>query len=321
MVTIDCNDFKRSLAVVIPCYNCTDTLNRALKSVVTQTRIPDEIIVIDDFSDNPEEIEAIVSLYSNVKLLRNQKNIGLAGSRNVGIWSTECDIVTFLDADDECHPIRFEEQLKYISSNTVVTCDTANPNNNDNLKNLGTIQTKKHSIPILNMLFPSLTGAALMAEVSLLKKLGGYDSELRACEDYELWLRLLSSGVNVIRVEAPLYLYYDVKDSLSKNAILIAKSTIVSVKKYLDKNRFQISLIPAFVVWFLILSKVYVNLEIQSVERATINTLHDYIKHSISPFLLKATALLSKVRFYRIAAVFILRFRQGKIAWQSKSRF
>ncbi len=297
-----------TLAVVIPCFNSARTLDRALNSVLNQSRVPDEIIVVDDCSDNPEEIERIVSFYDGINLIRNKKNIGLAGSRNIGIWEAKCEIVTFLDSDDKCHPNRFEEQLKYIANNTVVTCDVANSGNIKELCDLSSVHIQEYSSPIRNMFFPSLTGAALMAEVGLLKKYGGYDSQLRACEDYDLWLRLLVAGVKVLRVEAPLYYYFDSYNSLSKNAMLIAKSTLISVDKYFNKNKYKSSVVLNWCILFLILSKIYINLYIQGMERGKIKELFNHQSTSINPILLRIVFLFSIIGFYRLSAFLITKF-------------
>ena len=54
------------IAVVIPCYNSAETLNRAIKSIDNQSIDVFEIIVVDDFSDNPEQIIKICEKYESV---------------------------------------------------------------------------------------------------------------------------------------------------------------------------------------------------------------------------------------------------------------
>ena len=97
-----------SIAVVIPCYNSTGTLKRAIESIVNQSIEVKEIIVVDDCSDNPEKITKICREYNSVKYIRNINNIGLAGSRNVGIWAVQSNIISFLDADDQFHKNKLE---------------------------------------------------------------------------------------------------------------------------------------------------------------------------------------------------------------------
>ena len=107
----------RSVAIIIPCYNSSKTLKRAIDSAINQSFKVTEIIVVDDFSDDSIKIQEICSKYGKiVKYIKNGKNIGLAGSRNVGIWSAKSNIVAFLDADDQYHYKKIEVQLKYLTN-------------------------------------------------------------------------------------------------------------------------------------------------------------------------------------------------------------
>ncbi|MBL0059185.1 MAG: glycosyltransferase family 2 protein [Elusimicrobia bacterium] len=86
------------MAVVIPAYNAEDFIARCLESVYSQSRPPDEIIVVDDGSTDhtPDLLE---KGGGRVKVLRTRNN-GLAAARNAGFSLTQCRYVAFLDADD-----------------------------------------------------------------------------------------------------------------------------------------------------------------------------------------------------------------------------
>lgn len=301
----------KTISVVIPCYNSAGTLSRALASVMCQTRKPDEVIVVDDCSDNSGDLQSVLKLYPDVRLIRNSKNIGLAGSRNVGIWATECDIVAFLDADDECHPDRLNEQLKFVASDAVVTCDAEHPENLSSRTGGNMGQIKIYSSPFLNMLFPSLTGAAMMAEVSLLKSMGGYDSNLRACEDYELWIRLLRKGIKVIRIKKPLYYYYDSPGSLSKNTNLITQSMLFSVDKFIRKNYIDRPFL-AWLIWFFALSKVYTIFELNKIKSTETIDLWEKCPAPPPGFLLNINSGFSKMRIHKFAAFVVSILKQNK---------
>ena len=114
---------KPTVAVIIPSYKCSETLHRAISSIVKQTHPVEEILVIDDCSPDGVKIKAIAESFPRVKYIRNQTNMCLAGSRNVGLFATNCEIVAFMDADDESHPQRIEIQSKHLTPDSVVTCD------------------------------------------------------------------------------------------------------------------------------------------------------------------------------------------------------
>lgn len=91
-----------SLAVVIPNFNKEKYLEACLDSVLRQSLLPDEIIVVDDVSsDNSREIiQRYANLYSFVKPVFLSENGGASKARNAGIEAASSEYVTFLDSDD-----------------------------------------------------------------------------------------------------------------------------------------------------------------------------------------------------------------------------
>lgn len=96
------------IEIIIPAYNCTKTLNRTLASLETQTDTDFSVHVIDDCSS--EYLNPIVNKHCglNIRLTRNEKNIGCGMSRQVGIDNTKADYIAFLDADDVLMPYTVE---------------------------------------------------------------------------------------------------------------------------------------------------------------------------------------------------------------------
>ena len=96
-------------SVVIPLYNKAPHIKRAIQSALSQTVLPDEIIVIDD--ESTDGGGDIVKNMANtlIKLIR-QKNRGEGGARNRGIGEATGDLIAFLDADDAWEP-RFLETI------------------------------------------------------------------------------------------------------------------------------------------------------------------------------------------------------------------
>lgn len=84
------------LSVVIPCYNAAAFLDDALRSVLTQSRVPDQVIVIDDGS---QDDSARIAQSHGVSCIR-QSNQGISAARNRGIDEACGDLIAFLDADD-----------------------------------------------------------------------------------------------------------------------------------------------------------------------------------------------------------------------------
>ena len=104
------------VSVVIPLYNKSKYIARALDSILSQTYQHFEIVVIDDGStdDSPE----IVRSYSDsrIKLIK-QENAGPGAARNRGIKESVYPLVGFLDADDEWMPSFLEESVTRLKNN------------------------------------------------------------------------------------------------------------------------------------------------------------------------------------------------------------
>ena len=219
------------VSVVIPCYKDSSTLARAIDSVIKQTYKNIEIIIINDCSPETAEIELVLNQYHNVNYFKNPANMGLAATRNKGMELARGHIIAFLDADDEYLPEKIRLQVDALDENTVVTCAVVNvyPNgHNIDKARAMRIFNSPNSLIYRN----TLNGAGLLGPKNLLLLHGGYDVTLRSCEDYDLWLRLLSVGVTVKDIGKPLYLYYFNPLGLSKNINEISKWELETIKRH-----------------------------------------------------------------------------------------
>ncbi|MBQ0154936.1 MAG: glycosyltransferase family 2 protein [Bacteroidales bacterium] len=90
------------VSVIIPTYNNEDTIERAIFSVVSQTYIDWELVLINDCStDKTREIcERYAAKYANISLINNEENMGVGVARQVALKAAKGEFVTFLDSDD-----------------------------------------------------------------------------------------------------------------------------------------------------------------------------------------------------------------------------
>lgn len=95
------------ISVVIPLYNCRKYIARAIQSVLSQTILPSEIIVVNDGSTDGGEM-LIEQMNHPLVHLINQKNAGVSAARNKGIAESKQEFIAFLDADDEWLPNHLE---------------------------------------------------------------------------------------------------------------------------------------------------------------------------------------------------------------------
>jgi glycosyltransferase involved in cell wall biosynthesis len=251
------NEDAPKVSVIIPCYKDAATLKDAIDSVSNQTYGNIEIIVVNDASPETIEIEEALGRHPELIYVKNEINIGLAASRNVGISNCNGEYVAFLDADDEWHPRKLELQMRYVSDNTAIACDVeeylVDP---PKIRVIGEDQANDIKVVKSNFKFSFknyLTGASLLAPKSLLLKVGGYDQSLRSCEDYDLWLRLLEEGATLIHLRLPLYFYRFNTTGLSKNVNTISFWELEVMKRHLQRNskRLQFVLLnyPIWTTW------------------------------------------------------------------------
>jgi len=110
--------FSPEISIIIPTYNRSQIVSRAVKSVINQTFANFEIIVVDDCSrdETKHVIDEISNVDTRVKYVRTDKNIGGAAARNRGVSASQCKYVAFLDDDDEALPEWLEKSFEKIST-------------------------------------------------------------------------------------------------------------------------------------------------------------------------------------------------------------
>lgn len=108
------------VSVVVPCFCCVRTLDRAVTSVSRQTALPQELILIDDCSNDETRLlmNQLKSRYTPgwIRLVFLDVNEGAASARNAGWNQAVGKYVAFLDADDAWHPRKIELQYKFMES-------------------------------------------------------------------------------------------------------------------------------------------------------------------------------------------------------------
>ncbi|MCX5751937.1 MAG: glycosyltransferase [Candidatus Saganbacteria bacterium] len=104
---------QKKLSVYIPNYNYGHYLKECLEAVFSQSLSPDEVIVVDDAStDNSiTVVESFMQKYPNLRLLKNEKNLGVAYSMNKGVAASSGDYIVGTASDDKILPGFFEQSM------------------------------------------------------------------------------------------------------------------------------------------------------------------------------------------------------------------
>jgi glycosyltransferase involved in cell wall biosynthesis len=101
-----------SVSVVIPAYCAGGTIERAVDSVLAQTRQPSEIVIIDDGTPDETALQGPLERYGGRVHLVRKPNGGAASARNLGIEQSGGELIAFLDADDYWEPDKLRRQCE-----------------------------------------------------------------------------------------------------------------------------------------------------------------------------------------------------------------
>lgn len=183
-------------SVVIPAYNASKFLEKALDSVRTQTFDNYEIIVVNDGStDNTLGIlKAYFDRYPelNYKLI-DQENKAIGGSRNSGIKEACGEFIAFLDADDIWYREKLKKVYIYLEQNPeadFVCHDEHLAENGKIIKRLAYGPYTSHKDLLFKRNCISTSATVVRRDKLLQAELFSEDMNFNGVEDYELWLRL-----------------------------------------------------------------------------------------------------------------------------------
>jgi glycosyltransferase involved in cell wall biosynthesis len=212
------------VSVVIAAYNAAWCIERALDSLVAQSRRPDEVLVCDDGSTDGTA-ELVESRYSGFIRVLRLPHRNASATRRVGLEEATGDWLAFLDADDWWKPAKLERQLAYLERHPEVRyCGT----DGELVSAEGVIRESWLSeyftplrdlhgdlmLLLIERCFPLLS--SMMVERHAYHEVGGLDPEIERAYDYDLWLRCAARYPGAILAE-PLIYYFSHPGSLSRN--------------------------------------------------------------------------------------------------------
>jgi glycosyltransferase involved in cell wall biosynthesis len=203
-------------SVVIPAFNSTATLARAIESVRAQSWPAHEIIVVDDGST--DATAGIARQFGGAVRLIQQENSGVSVARNAGAAAATGDWLAFLDADDWYAPARLKLHAEWIAEGAALDCLTGDYEYRDDAGTLLGTSMAQHESG--RMMLAKAAGAARVvmdtpAEIAAFVadhfgdthtlsvprarfiELGGYPTGFKVCEDVHFLTRLMAKSRRV----------------------------------------------------------------------------------------------------------------------------
>ena len=229
------------VSVIIPTYNRRDFVREAIASVCAQTYRDFELIIVDDGSTDgtariveefrQERTDSIQYIF--------QTNQGVSAARNHGVVRSSGELLTFLDSDDVWQPEKLAAQIAFFNARPMAQiCQTqevwlrrgtrVNPRNKHR-KFGGDIFLRSLELCLVS---PS----AVMMRRTLFERMGGFDEQLPACEDYDLWLRI-GALLRIDLIDIPLVIKRGGHaDQLSHKFWGMDRFRVIALRKLLDSG-------------------------------------------------------------------------------------
>jgi glycosyltransferase involved in cell wall biosynthesis len=179
-------------------------LNEALKSIIEQTVMPDEIVLVKDGSLTTE-LSAVISKYKNdypwlFNIISLEQNMGLGNALNEGLKYCSHNVIARMDSDDISFSDRFEKQLHYLSKNAEITVlgsyvDEFNMHPGD-IKSTRKLPVTHNRLMRISKKRNPFNHPTVMFKKDIVENVGSYQ-EIPLFEDYYLWLRIIKKGYPV----------------------------------------------------------------------------------------------------------------------------
>lgn len=191
------------VSIIIPTYKGSNSLPRAINSVLNQSYKEFEIIVVDDNAPDSEERRETEDLMMRYKLderiryLKHTQNLNGAVARNTGISAAKGEYIAFLDDDDYYLPERIQRSVSYLQDNmdaigVYVGVDVVGENGTVNLQMRPNCDLKICDLLQKEMVIG--TGSNIFVKHDVVKKVQGFDESFVRRQDIEFMIRVCHEG-------------------------------------------------------------------------------------------------------------------------------
>lgn len=225
------------VSIITPLYNAEAYIEKTILSIIKQTYINWELLIVDDCSKDQSVrlVQKYVGADARIKLIRLENNSGAAVARNTGIEQAQGKFIAFLDSDDTWHPDKLKHQTDFMLKNNYAFAYTAYRKVDENSSYLSNVNIPEKIS--YNELLKTCVIGCLTAMYDA-EKLGKVTFPLiRKRQDFALWLKILKKVPFAYGLNEDLASYTVRSDSISANKFKAAQ-----YNWYLYRNIEQLSL-------------------------------------------------------------------------------
>ncbi len=192
------------ITVLMSVYNGSAYLKTAIESILKQTFVDFEFLIIDDASsDNSMEI---IRSYqdSRIRSVRNETNIGQTRSLNKGLSLAEGRYIARIDADDFAFPAWLKTSLALLETNpanALVSCQALVINENNKIQKLLYAPSSYEEMILRCLTATPINHVGALYKKDVIFSLGGYGQEFKIAADFDLWSKMIRQKVRLALVD------------------------------------------------------------------------------------------------------------------------
>jgi glycosyltransferase involved in cell wall biosynthesis len=232
------------VSVIVPAYNAASTLPETLRSVVGQTYADWEVVVGDDRSTDGT-VAAASGIDDRIRVVESPVNEGPAGARNLAIRHSSGALLALLDADDLWLPEYLAEQVALYDRTRasrrrvgIVACDAQLLEEGRRLpRTYSQIFGSPAGIDVSRLLKENPIYVSALFEREVFDEVGPFSTECFGSEDHDIWLRIVETGREVVYNPKPLAVYRVGSESVSADAVRMARTAQATYRLALARGR------------------------------------------------------------------------------------
>lgn len=229
------------VSVIMPTFNQAAFIQQAIESVLAQSYVELELVIIDNFSDDNTLEIASAFKDARIKIVRFDNKGVIASARNYGVKQSSGEVIAFLDSDDIWTPEFLSEQISALGSEPALVsarhmCIGDQGAFFDHLSHLDDTGIYNVSETELALANPIVTSSVVMKRTHF-DAVGGFSesSEFRFIEDWELWSRCMYLGKVLINPKK--LIYYRVAVKKDRDLVDVKERHLNVIKKMYLRNQ------------------------------------------------------------------------------------
>ncbi|HFI0708586.1 TPA: glycosyltransferase [Streptococcus suis] len=237
---------KYSVLMTVYKKDSEDFFDLALKSILEQTILPDEIVIVKD-GPVTIELEAVITRWQkssevHFNIIQLNNNVGLGRALNVGIKECRNELIARMDSDDYSLPQRCELQLREFEKDSTLDIIGSSVeefiSELDNIVGRRIVPTTHDEIYKFAKKRDPFNHPTVMYRKSFLDKIGGY-SDYRKNQDTDLWIRMLESGAKTKNLDEIVFKFRFDQKTFEKRKNWFNTKTLIQIRHNAWKRGFN----------------------------------------------------------------------------------